>query len=150
MAKPRVYVDTSVFSALLDERTPERQRLTQGFWSRRPEFDLSTSELAREELEMTPDTGRRRDLLVLLDEVVVFPLTGEMRELGKQYVAEGCFPAAMLNDALHVAAAVLNRNEILISWNFRHLVNRIRRARVNACNVELGLPHLDIHAPPEL
>ena len=56
----------------------------------------------------------------------------------------------MLNDALHVAAAVLHRQDILLSWNFKHLVNRRRRARVNDINISLGLPTLEILAPPEL
>jgi predicted nucleic acid-binding protein len=28
----RVYLDTSVISALFDERAPERQRMTENFW----------------------------------------------------------------------------------------------------------------------
>jgi hypothetical protein len=65
-------------------------------------------------------------------------------------ITQGVFTAAMLNDAFHVAAAVVTRQDVLLSWNFRHLVNRRRRARVNEVNVEAGLPILEILAPPEL
>jgi glycogen operon protein len=46
----------------------------------------------------------------------------------------------MYNHAVHVAAAVLTRQDVLVSWNFRHLVNRRRRAQVNEVNISLGLP----------
>ncbi len=56
----------------------------------------------------------------------------------------------MLNDAVHVAAAVFTRHDILLSWNFKHMVNRIRRAKVNEVNISLGLPIIEILAPPEI
>jgi hypothetical protein len=36
-------------------------------------------------------------------------------------------PPSARDDALHVAIAVVSRQDILVSWNFRHLVNRRRR-----------------------
>ena len=56
----------------------------------------------------------------------------------------------MYNDALHVAAAVATRQDILLSWNFRHLVNRRRRAMINDLNVAEGLPGIEIMVPPEI
>jgi hypothetical protein len=64
--KLRVYLDTSVFSAYYDDRAPDRQVQTEEFWVRLAEFEAATSELAREELEQTPDLGRRTQLLKLL------------------------------------------------------------------------------------
>ena len=51
--KSSVYIDTSVFSALLDDRAPERRLLTDLFWRTRSRFELATSEVAREELGRT-------------------------------------------------------------------------------------------------
>jgi hypothetical protein len=56
----------------------------------------------------------------------------------------------MRNDALHVAAAVLTRQDILLSWNFKHLVNRKRRALINQLNTAKSLPLIEILAPPEI
>jgi predicted nucleic acid-binding protein len=146
----RVYLDTSVFSAYFDSRVPARQRETEAFWSRRAEFELATSELARDELRQAPNPAVRRRLVGLLRGLTVLPVTEEMKDLGHRYVTEGVFTATMLNDALHVAVAVISRQDVLLSWNFRHLVNRIRRAKVNQVNVEAGLPTIEILAPPEL
>jgi predicted nucleic acid-binding protein len=147
---PRIYLDTSVFSALYDERNPDRRAGTEAFWSKRPDFEMATSELARQELQQTPDPGRRANLARLLDSLRVHAITSEMRRLARQYVEAGTFSAGTYSDALHVAAAVLTRQEVLVSWNFRHLVNRRRRGEINAENLSLGLPTIEILAPPEL
>jgi len=148
--KLRVYLDTSVFSAYFDNRVRDRQRETEAFWARRQEFDLATSELGRDELRQASDPVQRRRLLGLLRGFTVLAVTEEMKQLGQRYVSEGVFTATMLNDALHVAAAVISRQDVLLLWNFRHLVNRRRRAKVNDVNVEAGLPTIEILAPPEL
>jgi len=148
--KLRLYFDTSVFSLYHDVKSPDRQSETQLFWARLGEFEIATSELAREELSLTPDAAKRQLLLDLLPGFVVYPLTQEMKDLAHRYVAGGAFSAAVFNDALHVAAAVQTRQDLLISWNFKHLVNRRRRAKVNEINVSMGLPSLEIVSPPEV
>jgi hypothetical protein len=44
----------------------------------------------------------------------------------------------------------LTQQDVLLSWNFRHLVNRRRRAQINDVNISLSLPTIDIVAPPEI
>ena len=75
-----------------------------------------------------------------------------MRTLAVTYNEAGTFSAATYSDALHVAAAVPTHQEqeVLLSWNFKHLVNRRRRAEINAENLSLELPTIEILAPPEL
>lgn len=146
----RVYLDTSVFSAYFDEALSDRQTQTEDFWKRRSEFELSTSVVAREELEQTPDPARRMQLITLVDGVTVHPITDMMRSLAKSYIDSEIFTEVMYNDAVHVAAAVLTRQDVLLSWNFRHLVNRRRRAQINEVNISLGLATIDIVAPPEV
>ena len=148
--KLQVYLDTSIFSALYDDRVTERRGETEEFWGRRAQFEVATSELAREELEQTPDPARRTNLRLLLDEITVHAISTEMRNLAANYVQAGTFTPAMYNDALHVAAAVLTRQDVLLSWNFKHLVNRRRRAQINEENILLGLPTIEILAPPEI
>ena len=138
--KLQVYLDTSVFSALYDDRVTERRAATEEFWGRRAQFEIATSELAREELEQTPDPARRRDLRQLLDEVTVHAISAEMRKLAANYVSAGTFAAAMYNDALPVAVAVLTRQDVLLSWNFKHLVNRRRRAQLMKRIFRWGCP----------
>ncbi len=148
--KLRVYLDTSVFSALYDDRLTDRRGETEEFWERRGQFEIATSELAREELEQTPDPARRTILRRLLDGVTVHAISAEVRKLAANYVDAGTFTAVTYNDALHVAAAVLTQQDVLLSWNFKHPVNRRRRAQINEGNISLGLPTIEIVAPTEI
>ncbi|MBI4802109.1 MAG: PIN domain-containing protein [Elusimicrobia bacterium] len=148
--KLRVYFDTSVFCAYYDERVTDRQMETEELWKRLQDFDAATSELAREELEQTADPDRRAGFQMLLKGFDIHPLTREMKELAADYISAGVFTPAIFNDALHVAAAVMTRQDILLSWNFKHLVNRRRRAEINDLNAAMGLPAIEIMAPPEI
>ncbi len=148
--KLRVYLDTSVFSAYYDDRTTDRQAETQTMWPRLAESEASTSELASVELARTPNPTLRLKLEQLLEGFSIHPLTDEMRSLADRYVEQKVFSPLMFNDALHVAAAVVTGQNVLLSWNFKHLVNRLRRAKINDVNTSLGLPTIEIVAPPEL
>jgi len=73
--KRRVYLDTSVLSAIDEERWPDRAILTRAFWERREELDLCTSEVARQEIDDTADTARRAQVLARLVGVTMHPVT---------------------------------------------------------------------------
>ena len=145
-----LYLDTSVVSALCDDRTPERQTMSREFWNRLNEFSVFTSTVLSDEIRLTPDGDRRRELLELVTRVRLVSLTSEIGELAGRYVAFGVFRPADMNDSLHVAAAVLGGADILVSWNFRHLVNRRRRGMINSINAQLGHPSIEILSPPEV
>jgi len=148
--KLRVYLDTSVLSAYLDDRLPQRQDDTRQFWERREEFELCTSTIAQGELRRTEPEALRQRLLEVLAELTLYELTAEMRQLASLYVRHGVFTWKMRRDALHVAAATLLRQDVLVSWNFAHLVNRRRRVLLSQMNADLGLRTPEILAPPEL
>jgi len=148
--KLRIYLDTSVFSAYYDARVTDRQIETEEFWRRLDQFEANTSELTQQELSQTQGSELKAKLIQLLKEVKILPLTDEMNELAKRYISASVFTPVMFNDALHAAAAVMTRQDILVSWNFKHLVNRRRRAMVNEVNISHGLPTIEIVAPPEI
>src|SRR5204863_1326776 len=123
-----------VFSALYDDRVTDRRGETEEFRARRGQFEISTPELAREELEQTPDPARRNTLRQLLDRMTVHTISADMRKLAASYLESGTFTAVTYNDALHVAAAVPTQQNVPLYWNFKHLVNRRRRAQINEGN----------------
>lgn len=120
------------------------------FFERMGEFAVCTSELTRAEIDQTPDAGRRAEMLVLLGRMTIHSVEPAHQDLARRYMAAGIFPSSVPEDALHVAVAVLTRQEVLISWNFKHLVNQRRRAAVDAMNRSLGHPAIPIISPPEL
>ena len=145
----KLYLDTSVFSAYYDERTPERMRMTRDFWRVLERHEKLCSDLTIEELGQAR-SGLREKLLGLAQGFTVINLTDEMRELAKLYVREGLVPSKYFADVLHIAAAVLGGADILVSWNFKHLVKRSTRLLVNYINANQGLRTIEILAPPEV
>lgn len=146
----RVYLDTTVFSAPEDERAPDRRDRTIEFFARAAEFELSTSELAHREVNRTPNADRRQRILARTAGITVIPIDAEMERLADEYVLAGIIPEVYRDDALHIAAAVISRQDVLASWNFRHMVNRRRRSLVNLLNSSRGLATVEIVTPAEL
>ncbi|CAN5431448.1 hypothetical protein BH09SUM1_BH09SUM1_04560 [soil metagenome] len=123
--------------------------MTEEFFCRVSLSDLCTSEVARMEVSPTPDATQREAMLNLLNSIEEFKLTQEMIDLAQDNVHAGIFPELSIRDAQHVAAASIAGIGILVSWNFKHLVNRRRRAAVLEVNTRLGLPAVEIIAPSE-
>ena len=53
-------------------------------------------------------------------------------------------------DAVHVAAATLAGADLILSWNFRHIVNFDRIRGFNSVNIRLGYRSLTILSPMEI
>ena len=65
--KTKVYLDTSVISALFDERTPERLAMTSHFWSKLEDYEVFISELVLEELERANEQVKDKMFSVIKD-----------------------------------------------------------------------------------
>ena len=124
-----------MFSAYYDQRHLDRKTETEQFWKKLNQFEVTTSELAKLELSQTSNAELRTKFLELLNKITIVPVTSDMKDLARNYLDADIFTPTMLNDAIHVAAAVMTRQDVLLSWNFKHLVNRRRRGMVNQVNI---------------
>jgi hypothetical protein len=70
--------------------------------------------------------------------------------VAEAYVEAGVVPSRYVSDAVHIAAAVMGGADVLVSWNFAHLVRRSTRLLVGYVNATRGLRALEILAPPEV
>ena len=148
--KLRIYLDTSVISAYVDERGPERQKETKNFYERLKEFDVSISEAVIKEIRGTREEHKRKRMEELVHTLTIHQISEEMLRLRDIYLREKVFTPATIDDALHVACAVLSQSEVLVSWNFRHMVNRHKRALINEVNIRYGYTTIEIVSPPEV
>lgn len=145
----KVYLDTSVISALYDERTPERLQLTQKAWNNLNKYKVCISELVLDELKAAPDE-KRKYFLDSVSEFKVLNILQEAKDLANEYIAADIFPEKYRDDALHVAIAAVNNIKYLLSWNFEHLVKVKTRKMVSLINTKLDYNEIEIIAPPEL
>jgi hypothetical protein len=73
-----------------------------------------------------------------------------MAGLAMEYMNQGAVPKSHMEDAYHIAVAVLNRIDYLLSWNFKHIVRVRTREIVGEVNSSRGLPQINILTPGEM
>jgi predicted nucleic acid-binding protein len=145
----KVYLDTSVISALFDTRTPERMFQTETAWRQVTKYSVYLSEIVIEELEKNPEPLRSK-MLDAIKGFIVLPVTETAQALADIYVKQGIFPEKYYDDALHVAIASANHIGIILSWNFTHLVKLKTRRMVVLINTMEDFLPVEIISPPEL
>lgn len=108
------------------------------------------SSVTLEELEPAPD--RVRAVIEDFDhsQLQRFRISEEISNLAEKYLADGVVSPAFRNDALHVAAATVHGADVIVSWNFRHIVNLRRIEAFNAVNLREGYGSIEIRTPKEL
>jgi len=147
--KIRVYVDTSVFGGTQDEEfaEPSRrffERVDQG------EYLVLLSATTYGELERAPEGVSRVLRRLSRQEFEEVPVDAEVRALADAYLEAGIVGRASADDALHVAAATVSGADVILSWNFRHIVNYDRIRKFNAVNLMRGYRTLDVRSPLEM
>ena len=150
MKKLIIFLDTSVYSAMFDDRNLNRQNLTQEFWKALEDYELYYSEINIEEIDAVSDKDLRNKLQSLLKKGIKIEISREVKRLTEIYIKEGLIPEKYENDALLIALTSVHSLDILISWNFKHLVKRKTRIGVNLINLKEGYKSIEILAPPEL
>lgn len=145
----KVYLDTSVISALFDERTPERMAYTKQSWENILSCDVYISDAVKEELDFAEQSLADKFRSVVSG-FTVLTIDERAMDLARIYVEQGIFPEKYYDDALHVAIASVNEIELLISWNFKHLVKIRTKRQVCAVNLVNDFCAVEIIAPPEL
>lgn len=80
----------------------------------------------------------------------VLPVTREALTLRASYQARGVLGSRFENDMLHIAVATIADVDVLVSWNFRHIVRLDKIRLFNAVNIEQGYKTLTIYSPQEV
>ena len=84
------------------------------------------------------------------DQLEFVNLTKEAIELAEMYINEKVVGETSKADCRHIAVATLNTADVLVSWNFQHIVNLKRIRGYNSVNLREGLHSLEIRSPKEL
>jgi hypothetical protein len=151
----KLYIETSIWSHWFAEDAPDRREATREFfgWCRRKakEVTLHTSALALQELRNAPpDLADQLDRLVREHSPNILEVGEQVKELAATYVRRKIVPPAKLADTVHAAIATVNEMDVLVSWNYRHLVNVRREAGFNAVNADAGYCSIRIASPLEV
>lgn len=101
-------------------------------------------------MENAPDRIRTTVELLPKDSTVYVKSDIESANLAKKYIDEGVVGPTSYADCLHIALATIHNANILISWNFKHIVNLVRIVGYNTVNIAQGYKPIDIRSPREL
>ena len=143
-----VYADTSVFGGVFDDEFSEASKafvdaVVAGG------FSLITSEVVRQEIATAPEAVRQLfdDLLPLAR---IATVTEETLGLQQAYLGAAIVSERFATDALHVALATVSGASMIVSWNFRHIVNFQKIPKYNAVNKLHGYGDIAIYSPLEV
>ena len=68
----------------------------------------------------------------------------------KEYVSEKILGHTSFVDCVHIALATIHKADILVSWNFKHIVNVYRIRGYTSVNLRLGYTSLEIRSPKDI
>src|SRR2546428_13774729 len=144
--KLRIYTDTSVIGGCLDTESevPSLQLLGK---FKRGEAIMIVSDLTLLELEEAPEAVQAVLNSVPTENREDVELTAEAPELAERYISAEVVVATKRVDAQHIAIASVSRVDVLVSWNFKHIVNLERIRGYNSVNLRHGYPLLEIRTP---
>jgi len=145
----KVYIDTSIVGGYFDD---EFSSDTQALFKRleNKEIIFMISSVLQQELQKAPDNVR--ELLNKYDDSCFeyVELTKEAIDLADKYIDEKVVGKTSVDDCRHIALATINRADVLVSWNFKHIVNLDRIKGYNGVNLKYGYSVVEIRSPKEL
>lgn len=153
MKKIKYYLDTTVFNFMFVEGNVEKGDITKKLFHNLPltaEGIYISDEVIRE-ISRAPEP-RRTQLEGLIRDTnpLMLEINMETESLAERYIKEGIIPERYRGDALHIAAAVTNGIDAIVSWNFEHIVKLKTRVMVNGINRLLGYHEIEICSPEEV
>ena len=153
MKKLKIYLDTSVISHLDAPDTPDRQEDTRKLWSsiQAGEFEVFLSPVVIFEVGKCSEP-KHSILLDYLGAIQYTELqeTDEVLELANRYLDAGILRQKSYDDCQHIAYACVYNCDMVISWNFKHLVNVKTISGVKSVNALAGYREMPIYTPTML
>jgi predicted nucleic acid-binding protein len=147
--KQKFYFDTSVFGGVYDKEFEEEtlqlfERVKLG------KIICMYSDLTETELHNAPENVRTYFKSLPKENTERVFVNAEIIELATKYIEEKVVGKTSFDDCLHIATATLNKADILISWNFKHIVNVYRIRGYNSINLRMNYLSLEIRSPKEI
>ncbi|MDT3739765.1 MAG: PIN domain-containing protein [Candidatus Kapabacteria bacterium] len=145
----RIYLDTSVYGGFFE---PEFELWTKILFNKIIDGDYKVIFSRLVDIELVSAPSKVRELAKSLPEsqVQFIDISNEAIELAEQYLNENVVGKTSRADCLHIALATLNYADILVSWNFKHIVNVNRIRGYNSVNYKMGHKILEIRTPREI
>ena len=154
MKKLKIYLDTSAIGYLDEQTSPKEMDDMQRLWKliKQDVYDAAISQVVYDEITNNKNTEKADILLSYLSEIdyEMVGITKEANKISDLVASNGVLDEKHKNDRLHIGCAVASNCDIIVSLNFKHLVNvkTIKGVR-GIANLE-GYSNIDIVPPTML
>ena len=147
--KQRFYLDTSVFGGVFDWEFEEWtlqlfERIKLG------KVVCLYSDLIETELLNAPDKVKKFFKDLPKENMEKVKVIDDILSLATKYIDEKVVGQTSLDDCIHIATATFYKADILVSWNFKHIVNVYRIRGYNSVNLRMNYQSLEIRSPKEI
>lgn len=143
--KQRFYLDTSVFDWEFEEWTLQLfERIKLG------KVVCLYSDLIETELLNAPDKVKKFFKDLPKENMEKVKVIDDILSLATKYIDEKVVGQTSLDDCIHIATATFYKADILVSWNFKHIVNVYRIRGYNSVNLRMNYQSLEIRSPKEI
>ena len=147
MKKLRIYIENSVIGGYFDEEFEVfTKKLFECFKNGKYKPIISSHVIT--ELE----NGAPEKVIKNLQNIDYekFIVNEEMGLLAQKYLEQKIVSEKYYSDALHIAVATVIGVDVLVSWNFKHIVNFDKIRLFNSVNIREGYNFLEIRTPREV
>ena len=152
--KIKVYLDTSVISYLDQQDAPEQMKETREVWERikAGQYEVFISDVVLRELGDCKEEAKRDLLIGHLAEIKynLIAVDDDIAKLAEKIVTNGVLKQKNIDDCQHIAAAILSNCDIIVSWNFKHIVNVKTIRGIKVITTVEGYKDLLIYQPTAL
>lgn len=150
MRKLKIYLDTSVISHLEQNDVPEKMEQTRKLWKilQTGKYEVIISDLVLAEINecKEPKGSILKEYLAQINYKRV-DITEEAEEIANEIINEKILTQRSFDDCLHIASAILNDCNIIVSWNFKHMVNVDTINGIRKITFAKRYNNIDIYAP---
>lgn len=145
----RYYLDTSVIGGVFDNEFEEHsiilmEKVKLG------SIKAIISEVTESEILKAKSKITEYYKSLPNDNIEFIEITKDAQFLANNYIIENVVGKSSYNDCLHIGIATVCKADILVSWNFKHIVNIHRIRGYNSINLKFGYPVLEIRSPKEV
>lgn len=147
--KPRIYIDTSVIGGCFDDEFKEASLALFDEFEKGLKICVFSG-MTVDELADAPKfvSDKLFNLTEKSKEYLI--VTNEVKELALKYIEAKAVTEKWIGDATHIALATIYKIDVLVSWNFKHIVNLQRIKMFNAVNLINGYSTIEIRTPKEI
>jgi predicted nucleic acid-binding protein len=153
MSKLKLYLETSIFNFAFSEQNPDYRQATLTLLDsvKQAVYEAYISEAVVREITEAPKEKVAKMMKLISDlEPESLDINTDIEELAEGYIKAGLIPARYIDDALHIAIASFYELDVVLSWNFEHMVKLKTKKGVVAVNALTGYKPIEILSPLEV